>query len=856
MKWRSVFGITDGFIEAAFTVDLFPPDAPVLLAPVDGAITGNNTPTFDWSDVVDASGVTYQLQVTSGGFPDGPFIIDTGGLTQSEFTPSEPLPDDQYLWRVRAEDGAGRLGSLSDIFSVRVDIEPPTTPANLQELTAAEEVVREFTWERSTDPGFPVTGSGVDFYSIAITGPENLVLTADDSVTVCPADLCQFATPTLPPGIYIISVSAVDRALNESLVSATAEFTAGEAGTVRNPGVVDPVFATTVSTSSPKFRWNPPLALPLGLTTYEVSITADAQFTPFTDPVLFSVECIGSVTRTGSDCLAATGDTDEIQISLLVQLPDGTHLLRVRVVPILGPPDQPAQRTFTVDTTPPEPPDLVFPPNLPDPGAFINTPTPFFDWAVALGDVFDYRLQVVTSGAAFEAPFVIDEPGLTGTEFQSTVPLSQGQGIYQWRVIARDQTLNPAESATRSFRLDTLIVTPILVSPKPDEIVGIQRPKFEWVRAADDSPVTYNLKVSSVDITNGPFEIDITTTDGFFNPATDLPVAANLIQAYVWRVIATDKALNVALSAVRAFTINLNKPQAPIIVSPGDVTSNVSITPVFQWECVPLANYYDMEITVGDFPSDALTLAASRDIPHSGDASAIQSHTLAQLGLPTLAPGTLFRWRVRGKTKTGDAPQDPLTGLPSQVASFVTAGVPLELTLKVSLQGTGEIFGPVEFTVRLYSRDAFRPSIAAEPWRLFESTPVLTFTGEAPPKIDTGDRTFTLTLEGVAPGFYDIAIEANHTLVNLRDDEPVAQNTGVVDMGTLLAGNSIDDLRLGVEPASIINALDASLLAAAINEQVFDPRVDFNRDGKVDEADFALLQQNYLEFSPVLVIPP
>ena len=70
-------------------------------------------------------------------------------------------------------------------------------------------------------------------------------------------------------------------------------------------------------------------------------------------------------------------------------------------------------------------------------------------------------------------------------------------------------------------------------------------------------------------------------------------------------------------------------------------------------------------------------------------------------------------------------------------------------------------------------------------------------------------------------------------------------------MGTLLEGNAIDDP--SVEPASIINALDASLLAAAINEQKFDPRVDFNRDGKVDNADLELLKKNYLRFSPFII---
>ena len=265
--------------------------------------------------MVDASGVTYRLQVTSGGFPAGPFIIDTGGLTQSEFTPSQPLPDAEYLWRVQAEDGADKPSGFTDPFSVRVDTVPPTTPTNLQELTAGEEVVREFTWQRSSDPGFiavdnPLnTGSGLDFYSVEITLDFQVVATARcrTARAIQSTGLCQFTTPTLTPGVYTISVNAVDVATNESPFTAPLSFSAGPAGVVRNLGVVDPVFGATVSTSSPKFRWNPPLALPLGLTTYEVSITADAPFTPFTDPVLFSVECTGSVTGTGSDCLAATG---------------------------------------------------------------------------------------------------------------------------------------------------------------------------------------------------------------------------------------------------------------------------------------------------------------------------------------------------------------------------------------------------------------------------------------------------------------------------------------------------------------------------------------------------------------------
>ena len=73
-----------------------------------------------------------------------------------------------------------------------------------------------------------------------------------------------------------------------------------------------------------------------------------------------------------------------------------------------------------------------------------------------------------------------------------------------------------------------------------------------------------------------------------------------------------------------------------------------------------------------------------------------------------------------------------------------------------------------------------------------------------------------------------------------------------MDMGTLPEGNAVDDP--GAEPTSIINALDASVLAAAISKQSFDPRVDFDRDGDVDLGDLKLLEANYLKASPVVLV--
>ena len=68
----------------------------------------------------------------------------------------------------------------------------------------------------------------------------------------------------------------------------------------------------------------------------------------------------------------------------------------------------------------------------------------------------------------------------------------------------------------------------------------------------------------------------------------------------------------------------------------------------------------------------------------------------------------------------------------------------------------------------------------------------------------------------------------------------------------------MNDLR---EPSTIINALDASAVADTLfrknaDPTLYDPKLDFNRDGQVDEADLVLLQTNYLKFSPILVPGP
>jgi hypothetical protein len=115
---------------ATFTLESDPPDMPQLISPSNGSrvgVRGRITPTFEWSEVSDDSGVTYNLQiatsvnVTSAGEFVQP-IISVRGLTGTSYTVTEALPHDTYYWIVQAVDGAENEGSWTAALSLRVGL--------------------------------------------------------------------------------------------------------------------------------------------------------------------------------------------------------------------------------------------------------------------------------------------------------------------------------------------------------------------------------------------------------------------------------------------------------------------------------------------------------------------------------------------------------------------------------------------------------------------------------------------------------------------------------------------------------------------------------------------------------------
>ena len=109
---------------ATFMMESDAPDAPELVSPGDGRRVGffrRATPTFEWDEVFDLSGVYYSIKVaTSPDFEADSIVASATGLTGTSYTPEEPLPNGTYYWTVRAVDGAENESQWSDPQRLRV----------------------------------------------------------------------------------------------------------------------------------------------------------------------------------------------------------------------------------------------------------------------------------------------------------------------------------------------------------------------------------------------------------------------------------------------------------------------------------------------------------------------------------------------------------------------------------------------------------------------------------------------------------------------------------------------------------------------------------------------------------------
>jgi formylglycine-generating enzyme required for sulfatase activity len=90
---------------------------PTLIAPINGMISNENTPAFDWSDISGA--MAYELIVDDRSDFESP-AIDQNNLTSSNYTVTSGLSDGTYYWKVRCKDSVGNWGGWSGAWSLTI----------------------------------------------------------------------------------------------------------------------------------------------------------------------------------------------------------------------------------------------------------------------------------------------------------------------------------------------------------------------------------------------------------------------------------------------------------------------------------------------------------------------------------------------------------------------------------------------------------------------------------------------------------------------------------------------------------------------------------------------------------------
>ncbi|MGQ9788423.1 MAG: STT3 domain-containing protein [Candidatus Hadarchaeaceae archaeon] len=371
--------------------------APSPTSPIADALTNDSTPEFSWTSGIGAT--RYEFVLARDQDFTSPII--QAETTGRSYTPAVALADGSYWWRVAAFKGEKFLG-WSQAASFTIDTVPPEAPQTIEPQDGAlfSKFELTFSWSRS-EPG--------SVYQVQIyneSDPEKFL--ADNQFEV---ENLSFTFQN--NGAYVWRVRAIDPAGNQSGWS-QGRFTIRVPP--QPPTLVSPEKDAAINTSRPTFSWTGGVA-----DNFRLVVDDDVNFG---SPEIFVT--LG-VTR------SFTAPED---------LPDARYYWKV--VSVVG--SQLASSTvwsFTIDTAPPEAPELLTPEN----GAVLTDNTPVFSWSSVPGAT-GYRL-VVDEEQDFSSPLL--DNLIDGTTF--TPPSGLSPSSYYWKVYAVDQAFNENASQVWTFTI-------------------------------------------------------------------------------------------------------------------------------------------------------------------------------------------------------------------------------------------------------------------------------------------------------------------------------------------------------------------------------------------------------------------
>ena len=601
-----------------------PPSAPVLATPVNGATGVAVNPTLTWN--ASAGATSYRLQVsTSSGF--GTLVADQAGLTGTSSALSSLSTNTVYYWRVSASN-AGGTSAYSAVASFTT-VAPPTgllagyafdeglgpTTADVSG-NAITGTLSGATWSTVGKYGKALSFNGSSAY-VDLGNPSQLQLLGSMTVS---AWVNASANPPDDGQIVAKSNDASGWQLKTSPDTGPHTFgIAISSGT----GVRVQRFSTTVRALNTWYHvagvYN---ASARTLDIYVNGVLANGVLQ---GTVPASQGSPGAVNvnvgrRAGGYYFNGLIDEARVYARALTQAE-----IQADMNTPLGAP-----------LPPPAAPVLATPVN----GATGVSLTPTLTWNASSGAT-SYRLQVSTD-AGF-GTLVVDQAALTGTS--SALSALVVNTVYYWRVSASNAGGTSAYSAVSNFTtVPPAPVAPVLATPVSGATGVSLTPTLTWNASA--GATSYRLQVST-DVGFGTLVVDQAALTGTSSALSSL--LANTV--YYWRVSASNSGGTSAYSAVSDFTTVVAPPAAPVLATPVNGATGVSLTPTLTWNASSGATSYRLQVsTDAGFGTLVVDQAAL-----TGTSSALSA----------LVVNTVYYWRVSASNGGG-------TSAYSVVSNFTT----------------------------------------------------------------------------------------------------------------------------------------------------------------------------------------
>ncbi len=249
LRWRAIFHTSNDSLSPSISFISFNSDirirATALLSPFNGFMTFDNSPTFVWEDLLDASGYTIQIDRTpyfnSTSFQS--MYIESSSYTVI-FEESPPhvmyeLTPGTWYWRIGAHDIDGILGTFS--FPYRILIDSITHPEDFN--LSVGSVGHSITWFplASNPDSFQILRNGIWIAGGEWTG-ESITINIDN----------------LPLGCYNFTCIAFASSGDNMSDMVTVSVTEPQNIT---PSIIDPPqnLNATAGELSVYLNWNPPI---------------------------------------------------------------------------------------------------------------------------------------------------------------------------------------------------------------------------------------------------------------------------------------------------------------------------------------------------------------------------------------------------------------------------------------------------------------------------------------------------------------------------------------------------------------------------------------------------------------------